>query len=398
MSNSSKKRTRYGVLIFGISMAVVMVLSLMSGFLIQFSQRIAAQRAQQVAAQPTDVPTFEPPVSTANITVDRNVLQANGLFSVGVPEPPEWNAVESSYDVATNRARLLLRDSDNVVEVSMEAPAEPVESVAGLNDIYNDQLLGSSWRNYSDWRETQRTTVNRNGIDYLQMDFELEFRDRTYVARQNAWTDGNRVYSVRVVTPGNATDLLIFLLQTVTDNFNAYERFLDTPVNWSSHYDNARNHIIRFPDAWQVTDAAEGLPASIESDGISLRVEALAGESIASEDAAEDYAMSLPNVTEVTTVEAVDQSGTPGYAVTYTYQTLEGIAGTGYVTLLNGEDALHVANLRADDTATGATNYTQVMSTFSLLDGVEIAEEAFGSSAPLVEQPAAQPQGFPAGF
>ena len=398
MSNSGKKRTRISVLIFGVSMAIVMVLSLMTGFLMQFAQRLDAQRAQADLARPTDVPTFEPPVSTANITVDRNVLQANGLFSVGVPQPPQWGAIESSFDAATNRARLLLRDSNNVVEVSMDAPAEPVSSIEAVNAIFNEQLLGSSWRNYSDWRETQRTTVNRNGTAYLQMDFELEFRDRTYVARQNAWTDGEHVYSVRVVTPGNATDLLIFLLETVTDNFTAYERFLDTPINWLSYYDNAHSHIIRYPNTWQVTDSAEGLPASIEADGVALRVEALEGDSIDSEDAAREYALALPNVSEVTTVEAVDRFGTSGYDVTYTYQTIEGVAGTGYLTLLNGESDLHVADLRADDTAEAVANYTQVISTFSLLAGVEVAEVSFGSAAPLVEQPAAAPQGFPAGF
>ncbi|MEL6152340.1 MAG: hypothetical protein AAFR56_22100, partial [Chloroflexota bacterium] len=268
MSNKRNKGTRWGVLIFAFSMAFIMVASLASGYLFNVANQIAFTRQQQAAARPTPVPTFEPPVSTANIAFERNALQANGLFSLVIPEPPEWGAIESSYDSFSNRARLLLRDELNVIEASVESPAQPVTSVADLESVFTEQTLGTSWRNYTSWRETQRTNINRNGREYLQMDFELDFRDRTYVARQAAWVEDSRVYSVRVVTPGNATELLVFLLDSTIDNFTVIERFADTPVAWSSYFDSAENYIVRYPQNWQVTDSGEGLPTTIEGTDV----------------------------------------------------------------------------------------------------------------------------------
>lgn len=400
MSNRGKRKTRWSVLIFGISMAAIMVLSLMTGYLMQVSQRLEFQRQQRQAAQPTPLPTFAPPPSTASIVFEREALQANGLFSIAIPEPPEWGAVESSYDSFANRARLIMRNPANVVEASAEAPNQPVNNLDELSLILNENTLGSSWRNYSTWRETQRTTVARGEREYLQLDFELEFQDRIFVARQASWLEDGRVYSVRVVTPENATDLLVFLLDSLVDEFNVYERFADTPLAWSAYYDTELNHIIRFPQEWQVTDAADGFPASIQAEDIMLRVEALEGETIDSEDAATAYVEALPDVSEVTSVVESENGELSGYAVAYRYETITGEDGSGAVMLLNGEAVVHVANLRVADIDVDLNTpneqpelgtYYQVLNTLSPLSGVEYAEPSVGSSAPLADPQQTQP-------
>jgi hypothetical protein len=406
MSNSNNKRTRWSVIIFGFSMAAIMVLSVMSGYLMQLAQRLDVQRQQREALQPTPTPTLEPPPSVDSVTFERDVLQGNGLFSLTIPEPPNWGAVESAFDSATNQAKLLLRDELSVIEASMTVPTQPIATVDDLNASFTEQTLGASWRNYSSWRETQRVTVERNGREYLQIDFELGFRDRMFVARQAAWTDGTHVFSVRVITPENATDLLVYLLENVADQLTVYEQFSDTPVSWTAYYDAALNHVIRSPASWQVTDAADGFPASIEGENTVLRVEGIEGENVDDEAAAEAYVVGLPNVTEVLSVTEAERGELTGYAVAYRYALVTGETGSGQVLLLNGADTLHVANLRvagveadlnapAEDDA-GAGEYAMVMQTFSPLEGLEYAPLAFGSAAPL-QAPQTQP-GFPQGF
>ncbi|MEL6152041.1 MAG: hypothetical protein AAFR56_20595, partial [Chloroflexota bacterium] len=114
-----------------------------------------------------------------------------------------------------------------------------------------------------------------------------------------------------------------------------------------------------------------------------------------------------PGVSEVTSVVAVEREGLPGFSVAYSFSTLEGPGGSGVVVLLNDEDVLHVANLRAENINadlnepaedTQIVEYAQVAQTFSPIDGVEYAEQSFGSAAPLVEEPVQQPAINTGGF
>lgn len=400
--------TRWGVLIFGISMAAVMVLSLMSGYLFQLAQRIDLARQQRIASQPTALPTFAPPVQTSLISFEDEALQASGLFSMAIPAPPEWGAVESSYDGFSNRARLILRNEANVVEASAESPETPITSMEELETLYNEQTLGSSWRSYTDWRETQRVPTTIADKDVLQLDFELDFRGQTFIARQASWFDDERVYSVRVITPENANELLVFLLDELVSSFDVLDRFAGTPLDWSAYYDDQSGHIVRYPRDWQVTDAAAGFPASVEAANASMRVEAVEGESIADADAAEAYVAGLPGVADVLGVTEVTRDDLSGYQVAYTFDSVSGAAGSGAVVLLNGEDRLHLANLRATGLDANlneaaedavATNYSDILASFSTLSGVQYAEPSAGSTAPLQEQDNAQAQTqFSGGF
>ncbi len=429
MSNQ-KRRTRWSVLAFAIIMSIIMVGSVATGWLLQIAQQRDLQRQQQEALEPTPVPTFEPPVAVDAIDFPNTAVHANGIFTVSIPEPPEWGAVESSYDAFANRARLLMRNDLNVIEATAELPTQPVNTTADLDTLYTSQQLATSWRNYTAWRETSREQVTgENGREYLQIDFELEFGERTYVARQRSWTDGEQVYSVRVITPENATDLLVFLLENVADSFELVEAFEGLPISWSAYYDEANGHIIRYPNGWQLTDAAEGAPASIETQNVALRVETVDGESIDNEAAAEDYAAALPNVTEVLTTVETERDDLSGYTVSYQTRNLDGEVGSGLVVLLNGEETLHVANLvvsaveadlndpetfaaavaaeepavagpapaetaetEAEGEETPAPSpldqYVQVIASFQSFGGVRYAEISAVSSAPLTDEPA----------
>jgi hypothetical protein len=407
-----RKRTRWSVLIFAIAMSIIMVGSLATGWLLQIAQQRDFRRQQQAQLEPTPVPTFEAPVTVDTITFEEDVLQANGIFSVSVPNPPEWGAIESSFDTFANRARLVMRNDLNVVEASAEQPSTPVTTIDELGELYNTQVLGATWRNYTNWRESARTVVTEDGREYLQIDFELEFGNRTYVARQRIWTENEQVYSVRVVTPENATELLVFLLDNISDSFTVRDEFAGVPISWDAYYDPELQHIIRFPTGWQITDAADGAPASIESQDVTLRVETIADESIDDEDAAEDYAAALPGVTEVFTVTETERGTLSGYTVSYQTRNLDGEIGSGMVLLLNDEDSLRVANLQVngaeadlldlpeaeetgEETQAAAIpldldQYAQVLNSFSTLSDLSYAAEASAaSSAPLTDPAAA---------
>jgi len=393
----NRNRTRWSVIIFAIFMSLIMVGSLATGWLMNIAQQREFRRQQQAAAEPTPLPTFEPPPATDSLTFDTTALQGNAVFTVALPGPIEWGAVESSFDNFANRARLLMRNNRYVIESTAETPTEPVTTVADVDAYFNAQRLGSSWANYRTWEETARSTLTTDaGQEVVQMDFELEFGGRTFVARQRAWTDGERIYTVRVVTPENATELLVTMLENVADSYEVVERYADIPLSWNAYYDESLAHVIRYPANWQVTDSAPGAPASIESQDIALRVEAVEETEVTSDEAAEAYAAQQPYVTEVLTVTEVEREGLEGYAVSYRTRDLDGETGSGLVTLLNGDGVLHVADLRvgaieadlnaideeAENTAV-LNDYALVAETFSPFSGVTYAANTSTSAAPL---------------
>lgn len=399
-----RNSTRWSVIIFGVLMSAVIGLSVLSGWFLQLAQQRDFVRQQQAAAQPTAVPTFQPPVDTTLITLEREVVQANGLFSVDVPQPPEWQTVESSYEPLFNRARLVMSDPLHVIEVLAEEPTEPIEDVNALTDLFNAQALNTSWRSYRSWRETQRGIINENDTDYLQIDFELQLNNRTYLARQRSWLQDGLVYSVRVVTPDNASDLLRFLMTSVTQSVEPLQIFAGTPVSWKAYYDASLSHAIRFPLEWTVTDAAEGFPASVEGENVRLRVEAINEQSIADEDAASEFVAALSGVSEILSVSPTERGDLSGFVVSYRSQDLDGRNGSGAAVLLNGEGALHVANLNvtnltADfneaEPSADTQQYVDVLASFMPLSGVEFAPIGSGNNAPI--NPNAN-SGVPGGF
>ncbi len=373
-----KKQIRWSVLAFGILMSVIMVASLATPLLLQFAQnRSLRQQAELQEEQAvTPVPTFPPPIPVTDIGFERRVLQANGLFTVAVPQPPEWDTVESRFEAFANRAQVIMRNPNGVVEAYVERPAEPPTTTEDVSTIFSQAALGTSWRNYSSWAETARSV----GADRLTIDFELEQQSRTFVARQQSWTDGEWVYSVRVVTPENATDQLVFTLDGVSNSLEPLKQFAGTPFEWDAYYDGASNHLLRYPDAWTITDAADGRPASFEAtDGtVAVRVETVDAD-ISDESGASAYVEGLANVTEVLSVQPREAGD--GYSVAYRFANFDGEGGSGLAVLLNSDESTHVADARVlaaeADLIAAADEFPDVtgaLQTFSIIGAIEVAE------------------------
>ena len=298
-------------------------------------------------------------------------MHPSGIFTVA--EPSGWVASEPQTTVEGVRAVLSNPDAQSLIQVDVDRPAV-VEDALTLDDVdarFNDAWLGSSWRQYSSWNESSR---ERTDDDRVIIDFELTSQSQTYVARQSAWTDGDWIYSVRVVTPENATDALVFLLDQVSNSLQPQKEFAGVPFHWDAYFDSTDTHIIRYPETWVVEDSAPGRPTSISGDNnTALRVESAAETVIDSEDAAADWVENLRSGTTILSVEPVTRDENAGYSVTYSLQTPDGDKESGEAILLNGpDDTLHVANLRfpgdvdlheaSDDAA--FTDLARVMDTF----------------------------------
>src|SRR5690606_3715355 len=166
------------------------------------------------------------------------------------------------------RATLSNLDAQSVVQVDLDKPPREDEAAAlTLDDVdarFTTSWLEDSWRRYTSWRETGQ---RRREDDRVIMDFVLTSNNQTYVARQEAWTDGNLIYSVRVVTPENATDMLLHVLDGVAASLTVNEAFVDTPFDWAAYYDSSDQYIIRYPGSWTLADSAPGQPTSISGSG-----------------------------------------------------------------------------------------------------------------------------------
>ena len=332
----SMKRFSY---IFGISMAVIMALSVILPALSNNNTPI-----QQPTPQPTAIPTFPPPPQPESISFDQTYLHPSGLFTVA--EPTGWQASQPQTTSSNARAVLSNPDAQSLIQVDVEKPASMEDGAITLDDVdtlFNTSWLSSSWREYSSWNESSR---ERTENEHLVIDFELTSNNQTYVARQEAWTDGDWIYSVRVVTPQNATETLLYLLEGVAESLNPQKEFASTPFGWDAYFDPQDTHIVRYPADWVLSDSAPGRPTSITNDDIALRVESEAGTVIDSEDAAAGWVESLRQNANVLSVEPVTRDDNEGYSVAYSYRTVDGETQSGYAVLLNGpEEKLHVANL-----------------------------------------------------
>jgi hypothetical protein len=240
--------------------------------------------------------------------------------------------------------------------------------------------LASSWSRYNTWKETG---ARRRENDRLLMDFELTLNKQTFVARQVAWTDGEWIYSVRVVTPENATDELLYVLDKTASTLTPNKEFATTPFDWKAYFDAQDSHIIRFPSNWVLADSAPGKPTSITSgDEIALRVETASG-AINDEDAARAWVEDVRPGASILSVEPVTRDDGNGFSVAYAFKNIDGESQSGLAVLLNGaEDKLHIANIRfngADvDLNTDAGkeaygNLASVMSTFTVLPEINLA-------------------------
>lgn len=369
MDRTLQKRVTF---VFGIILAVAMALSLVLPLLSQ-------NAGLHTQAIPTDQPTPTPLPQiqdVSDINFDESYLHPSGLYTVAVPS--EWTVANSYANFNEAQVSIEHAPSNSITEVRVMDADMPLEAVEDLDNLFTSGWLESSWRSFASWEETNRFVEDGEHI----MSFNLELNNRNFIARQKAWFDDDWTYIVRVITPDLGSDMLLFVLDGVSDSLEPNAQFADTPISWSSYFDDTTRHIIRYPQDFSVTDSAVGAPATIVGDGIAMRVETIAG-AISDESAAQDWITSWRSDAEIQTVEPVESDGYTGYLVSYSLMTLDGESEAGLAMILNGSnEQVHVANMQVanesndllDDTAFPEGNaYREIIETFTVLPDTAVA-------------------------
>lgn len=337
MSNTTKGLTY----VIGIVMTIAMVASTILPLLTNNTPQSAAPAVEPTAVPP---PTLPAPPDTSQINFDDTYLHPSGLFTMGIPTG--WNPTVSNTSDGEVRVSLGNSDALSVIETRIISSEEEIADGDSLSTFFSDTWLGQTWRDYTNWEETDRNVTEDN---HVVIDFNLTRTQSNYIARQESWVQDGEIYSVRVVTAENAPEELKFLLAGVMTNIDRVEVYADSPFGWSGYFDNVDKHMIRYPETWVVTDAADGLPATIAGEDITMLVETV-DVALDSESAAIDWIENWRSGVESLTVEAVEVDGSAGYEVSYKLTTLDGASESGLAVLLNGSDnRLHVANARIGD-------------------------------------------------
>lgn len=397
------KTLRRATYVMGIFLAFLMGASFLFP-LIQQNQTIPLP-----TSTPIPSPTFPPPITDFSlINFNQRYLHSTGLYTVAVPEPPEWDQVSSDY-VDGNRARVTMQSQFEVVEVSVET-ANVALTLNDLRNRFTTEVLRATWigtdaaRAYDNF-QLMGPPLERDGRLYY--DFQLGFRRQTYLARQASWTDGVFIYTVRVVTPENERELINFLLEGIIPTIQLNEAIAGTaPANWLMYFDSVDKHLLRYPNSWVLEDSAPGLPASIISTSATpggvnyaLRVESQAGITAGDGAAAGAWVQAArPNAT-IASTQPITRGEVSGFGVTYSFNDLDGNPQSGYAVLLNGGDGkLHTANLtisvggvdlsmiNPDDPASPYAEAARVMQTFTLaptLDAVAVFDPGAGEPTPV---------------
>lgn len=369
MSNRRKQQQRF-VQYMGIFLAVIMGLSLLLPLL---QSNVAAPPAAAPDPTATPRPTQPAPIENLEgISFEDTFLHRSGLFTAAVPTG--WNVTRELNNTGEAVVTMNNPAQLSVIEARIIRPTadNPVETAEDLDGIFTEAYLRQSWNAYTSWQEDTREVEGDQHI----INFSLGRSGQEFIARQVAFTDGTWVYALRVVTPTNASDDLLYVLDNELPTFQPVERYIGARIEFDAFYDEVSQHIIRYPNTWSVVDSAPGAPTSISGEGAQLRVETI-NAVIDSEDAASDYVAGLRSGTEVVSVQPVNQFGTDGFRVAYQRQTLDGAVESGAVALLQGDEQTHVANILLNDPTTvdlnsedAATDFRDVVDTldsFSLI-------------------------------
>ena len=334
------KTTKTLTYVIGIIMTIAMVGSLILPML---SSNIGQAETDTGAGRPTPLPapTFPPPPDTAAISFDRKYLHNSGLFTIGAPTG--WSATAGGNTADELRASLTNADLLSVIEARISKNHAGIADSEALSAFLDKTWLGQTWSGYSRWDETSRK-ITADGI--VQIDFNLSRGRSHMIARQESWLEGGDIYSVRVVMAENASQALKYILRGAIDSMERLPIYAAAPFGWAAYFDNLDKHIVRYPSDWEVTDAAEGVPATIVGDGASL-VLSTVDVAVKSEDEAMDWIQGWRSGVKARSAEAVEVDGFAGYKVSYHLSTLDGEPESGLAIVFNGADnRLHVANLR----------------------------------------------------
>jgi len=326
-----------------IILGVIMAGALLAGSILPLFGNNAPQQ-QLITPTPALVPTFPPPVTNFDaIDFSRSFLHPSGLFTIA--QPTGFQPTEPNIGLTLAQVNMVNEGTLSVIDAYIEDAGGPI-SADDLDARFDRATLAATWARFTNWNELSR---RRDG-DALLIDFAVTLQRQTYVARQRTWTDGRWIYVVRVLTPDNATNYLVFVLNNVSASLRPFHEFAGTPFNWQAHYDPAASHIIRFPGDWTVADSAPGRPTSIiGTDGEALRLEYEPGVAVSDETAASAWAQAQRAGVQVTSVRPIAQGDQQGFSVAYTLTTADGEPQSGFAVLLNADDGLHSANLRFPD-------------------------------------------------
>lgn len=327
MSNQRTQRERW-YYIAAIALAVLMGASI-------FFPLFQSNRALTTPVTPTDIPqpTLPPPVTDfSGISFDQRYLHPSGLYTVAQPtgfEPTNPNNNGQIVQVNMRNA-----DTLAVIETLVEYPAEPIADLDALSARLDQNFLENSWRSYTSWSETnRRVDAEKNRV---VIDFNLTQTRQNFIGRHVAWlTENGQVNMVRVVTPDNARDYLLHVLDQMIPTIQPVDAFSGSPVGWTSYFSADEGYIVRYPQTWFVTDGTTGTPITIEGEESVLRLETVEGTTIADADAAEAYVQSARPNAEIVSVEPVERDGANGFAVAYSETNLDGDAFSGQMLLLN---------------------------------------------------------------
>jgi len=367
------KTTKTFTYIIGIVMTVAMVGSLI---LPMISSQVGVGESYLETPQPTPFPepTMPPPPDTASIDFDSRYLHRSGLFTIGAPTG--WSPASDSSSADELRAGLNNSEAQSVVELRINRNHAGLSDAETLSDFLDATWLGHTWSGYTGWDETNRKVL---GGEVVQIDFNVRRGRSHLIARQESWIDGGDIYSARVVTAENASRELKYLLRGLANSVERIGDYAGAPYDWDAYFDNNDKHMVRFPSHWEVTDAADGMPATIEGDSIILVVGA-EDVALASEDEAMDWTESWRSGVKASSVRAVEVAGASGYQVSYQLKTLDGALASGLLTMLRGsDDRLHIANIRMPDAdqdllAVDPAEYPwlAVLDSFRLLPDLEV--------------------------
>jgi hypothetical protein len=329
---------------------------------------------------PTDIPTATqpaPPSDVNAIAFSNTYLHPSGLFTVAQPtgwEPgaPTNTAAEAS--IKMNNPQYLTD-----IETFVIAPDTPVSTAEDVSTYFAS--LTTALRGVVNPRETGRRIENDRSL----IDFEVTQSQQPYIGRQVAWTDGQWIYGVRVITPTNMRDLLLYLLENEPQTLHVNEVFANSPVGWTSFYNPQAGEIIRYPAGWTIVDGAVGSTVTINGlSGEILRLELPTEGQVADEAAAQALVEGLRPGATVASVTPVEKNGGSGFAVAYNEQSLDGESESGLAVVLNGPDGMiHTANIRvpvagadlnapAADAGFTATDAVNIMSSYNLTEGLDL--------------------------
>ncbi len=336
------KTTKTFTYIIGIIMSVAMVGSLILPML--SSQVGLGESAEAAVPTPLPTPTLPPPPDISALNFDTRHLHRSGLFTFAAPAG--WTHASDSSSADELRAGLSNGDLLSVIEVRITRNPGNITDADALSNYMNRAWLGQTWSGYTSWDETGRSITDD---DKLRLDFNLRRGRSHLIARQESWLEAGDIYSARVITAENAPQELKYILAGVSETISRLPVYADARFDWDVYFDRLDKHSLRFPADWTVVDAADGLPATVAGDGITLVIAAADG-ALTDEDEAMRWVERWRSGVAAISAEAAELAGVGGYKVSYRLQTVDGATDSGIALLLNGADErLHVANLRYSD-------------------------------------------------